>query len=187
MNNLLDSMGLQKNTPPLAQSPPQMKRLASNRFAGVSIPASVLHVSSNENSPHRPVRSSSGSATDRAAHRNGTCSDGAAAIEIASGVSNNEDEGAGIGSNIEGTTVTTDITGTTVSAAGSVASASCPTLPTTRQANDNDNDESKKKEIGAASITKDYLSVEFANNKNGDEGEIQRKIEPSDLEEISLT
>ena len=56
MNTLLDKMGLQKNIPPLAQSPPVGKRTASKRIAVPVVPEGILDCASMENSPHRPVR-----------------------------------------------------------------------------------------------------------------------------------
>lgn len=55
MNTLLDKMGLQKNIPPLAQSPPVGKRTASKRIAVPVVPEGILDCASIENSPHRPV------------------------------------------------------------------------------------------------------------------------------------
>jgi hypothetical protein len=55
MNNFLGSIGLQKNAPPLALSPPVIKRTLSKRHNVPPMPHG-MQVSSNENSPHRPLR-----------------------------------------------------------------------------------------------------------------------------------
>lgn len=52
MNTLLDKMGLQKPSIPLAQSPPLSKRTATKRLSVPVLPPSIL-ITSPEQSPHR--------------------------------------------------------------------------------------------------------------------------------------